>query len=95
MPLVLSLREHQDFFVGDLRFEVIKIYHPMKFDVQDMQKGLIYDISSKHSTEICPDVFVSAGNHPQSSTVRVAIDAPSSIALVRGDKRRAMEKEGL
>lgn len=94
MPLVLSLKEKQDFYVGDLRFEVVKIHHPLKFDIQDMQTGVIHDIGSKHSVEIVEDVFVAAGNHPQSSTVRVAIEAPNDVQLLRGDKKRALENEG-
>lgn len=93
MPLVLSLRETEDFFVGDKRFEVLTIHHPMKFDVRDCDTGEVYDVNSKQGTEICQDVYVSAGNHPQSSTVRLAIDAPAEVILLRGEKKRALDSE--
>lgn len=94
MPLVLSLRENEDFFVDDQRFEVTKIHHPMRFDVQDCAGGETFEVGSDKNTEITGDVFVSAGHHPQSSTVRVVIDAPGDVVLLRGDKKRAMESEG-
>jgi hypothetical protein len=98
MPLVLSLKEGQDFFVGDEQFFVDKIGHGNRFQLRGakttrlgnikISKPVSFPISDEHATEILPEVFVSAGHHPPTAMARVAIEAPQDILILRGDKKR-------
>ena len=88
MPLVLSLKEGQDFYVGDERFVVEDVYSEMHFRVRRAGTGKIFEITDLGATEIMPDVFVSAGEKPQAPLARVNIEAPPSVLVLRGDKFR-------
>ena len=88
MPLVLSLKEGQDFYVGDERFVVEDVYSEMHFRVREVGTGKIFEITDLGATEIMPDVFVSAGERPQALLARVTIEAPPSVLVLRGDKFR-------
>ena len=39
-----------------------------------------------------PEVFISSGDFFQSGVVRVVIDAPRSIVILRGDKYREQQE---
>jgi hypothetical protein len=88
MPLVLSLRSGQDFYVGDERFVVGAIRGSANFDVIADRSGRRHEITDARSTEIMNDVFVSAGDRPQTGLARVAIEAPQDILILRGEKYR-------
>lgn len=98
MALVLSLREGQDFFVEDERFIVTKIMSGARFVLQKYQESKLgrtlvknrvnFDITDQCSSEISDGVFVSAGSGAQFGTVRVAIEAPRELLILRGDKKR-------
>lgn len=99
MPLVLSLKKGQDFFVGDERFVVEEVDNPSTFKLRHAQKWRIgnvlcnrsrtFDITDAHATEVLPDVFVSAGDNPPTAMARVVINAPPEIFILRGEKRRS------
>lgn len=88
MPLVLSLRRNEDFFVGDEQFVVKAIHSETSFSLKRASNGATIQIDDSKSVEIMPNVFVSAGEKPESFIARCAIDAPRSTLIVRGDKRR-------
>ena len=88
MPLVLSLRSGQDFYLDDSQVIVGKIHGVTKFDVTVAKTGKKHTITEEQATEIADDVFLSAGDNPQRGIARVAIDAPRSVKIVRGDKYR-------
>ena len=88
MPLVLSLREGQDFFLGDEQVVVGRVHGIVKFEVKVKKTGKCHEISDAESVEILPDVFLSAGDRPQKGIARVAIDAPREIKITRGDRYR-------
>lgn len=90
MALVFSLKEGQDFFVGEARFVIAKIDGASKFDIEG--QGCLFHITDTHATEIMPQVMVSAGDDtPTAASVRVVVSAPRRITVLRGDRRRASE----
>ncbi len=88
MPLVLSLRQHDDFYVADRRFVVSEI-DDVNFTLEQEAPRKSFEITELEASEIMPDVFVSAGDQFQKGIVRAVIDAPRSILILRGDKFRA------
>jgi sRNA-binding carbon storage regulator CsrA len=98
--LVLSVKEGQDFFIGDERFVLDKILgigrfrlshkqqHKLGSNVVVCKAGTSFTITDEHATEILDEVFVSAGSPHTMGTARVAIEAPSEILVLRGDKKR-------
>lgn len=98
MPLVLSLREGQDFFVGEDQFVIEKILAENRFQLRHKSKrtsGNVtfvgsrrFEITDEEATEVLPEVLVSAGHNPPPHTARVAIEAPQSVLILRGEKKR-------
>jgi hypothetical protein len=50
MPLVLSLKEGQDFFVGDERFVVEDVYSETHFRVRRADTGKLFEITDLAAT---------------------------------------------
>jgi hypothetical protein len=94
MALVLSLREQQDFYVGEERFIVQALLSDTKFVLRNDRTGQKHTISDDRSEELVPDVFVSAGFKPPLATARVVIDAPQEVLVLRGEKKRAVQGVG-
>ncbi len=88
MALVLSLKVGQDFYVGDERILVLDIFTPTSFALIHERSGRVVRVSDARASEVLPNVFVSAGEKPEAMIARVAIDAPRSMLIIRGDKRR-------
>ncbi|WP_113152749.1 hypothetical protein [Nitratireductor sp. OM-1] len=98
MPLVLSLREGDDFYVSEQQFSVDRIYDETSFDlVRGDAAGEVSEpiaVTELQAVEIMPDVFVSAGNLFQKGIIRAVIDAPRDMLILRGDKYRSQETSG-
>lgn len=88
VALVVSLKAGQDFYVGEERFFVSKIHSQTSFSLLHEATNSIYLITESHATQIMQDVFVSAGKKPGSLVARVTVDAPRSLLIMLGDKRR-------
>jgi hypothetical protein len=88
MPLVLSLRKDQDFFVGEERFIVTDVMGETHFKLRHEGTGRVFEITDRRSTEILAEVFVSAGDRPKTYMARVAVEAPAAIKVLRGDRKR-------
>ena len=97
MALVLSLHSGDDFYVADQQVVVGEILGDRKFRVRVASSGRIYTVSDEESTELreIRDVFLSAGDRPQLGVARVAIDAPRSIPILRGDSARNPNREAV
>ena len=95
MPLVLSLRVGQDFFVGDEHVTVTKITGYSKFDVEVASSGRTYHVNDQEAIELheLSDVYLSAGDRPQAGLARVAIDAPREIPILRGNAARNLRAD--
>ena len=92
MALVLSLREGQDFYLGGERIVVGKVSGLTRFDLVVTRTGKRHAITDEEAVEIADDVFVSAGDRPQRGIARVAIAAPRSVTIIRGDRYRAEQE---
>ena len=92
MALILSLKEEQDFYVADEHFVLRKITGQTSFILAhirpETQMFTSHRITDERSTEIMPDVFVSAGDMHQSNVASVVISAPQEILILRGDLYR-------
>jgi hypothetical protein len=88
MPLVLSLKAGEDFYLDDDQFVVEEVSSAVEFTVRDAVSGKCYRVTDTRATEIRPNVFVSAGEKPQALVARLTIEAPRSVLVVRGDKKR-------
>jgi len=93
MPLVLSLREGQDFFLDDEQVFVEKVDGLMQFRLVVAATRKSFEITDAESAEVLPNVYVSAGDRPQRGIARVAIDAPRNIRIMRGDRWREAKGE--
>ena len=95
MPLVLSLRSGQDFYVGDEQIVVGEILGLSRLTVTVPSTGRTYEISDQEATELreLPNVFLSAGDRPQGGVARVAIEAPREVSILRGDAYRSGSRE--
>jgi hypothetical protein len=98
MALVLSLKEGQDFFVGEVRFVVEEVLGPLRFRLSYMREVTSGDvnvtqprsvkITDLRAAEVLPEVLVSAGWNAPSARARVVIEAPAQILILRGDTKR-------
>ena len=88
MPLVLSLREGQDFFIEEERFVVLKIEDIDRFTLR-ADSGRTHRINDTMAEEVMEDVFVSSGLTTQMGVARVAIEAPHDVLIQRGDNYRS------
>jgi hypothetical protein len=86
MPLTLSLREGDDFYVADK--QVFVAYRSGRFTFTLAAGDQMFKIGEEEATEIMPDVFISSGDRPQHGIARVVIDAPKSMRILKGDRWR-------
>jgi hypothetical protein len=93
MPLVLSLKEGDDFWVNDQQIVVGKIESGSQFWVSATGSDKEHEITDAKAREVRPDVFVSAGGFLKYGMVRVVIEAPRSIEILRGDRYRTKKRE--
>jgi hypothetical protein len=93
MPLVLSMQQNQDFFVGDARFVLTDILSATQCRLRRMSDRRDFDIDDRKATEIDPEVLVSTGEWHSASKIRIAINAPRHILVLRGDMWRSQAAE--
>lgn len=74
--------------MGEERFFVSEIHTHTSFSLLHEATKATYLITEGRSTQIMQDVFVSAGEKPGSLIARVTVDAPRSLLIMLGDKRR-------
>lgn len=90
MALVLKLKVGDAVMIGRERFHVSKIYDRTSFTfVNDDARS--FRITENEAVEVMPDVFVSAGDLYESGIVRVVIDAPRDVLIVREKTRHDHE----
>lgn len=93
MPLVLSLKPGDDFWVRQTQVVVADIENANRFWVRVAGNPKPVEITDSEATEVVPDVFVSSGGFYKYGMVRLAIEAPQEIEILRGDRYR--KKYGL
>lgn len=95
MALVLNLRKGEDFYVKrgsyETRVVVERIDGPVRFKVK-VEAGMynVFTITDRSSSEIMPQVRVSAGKG-RSDVAKLAIEAPPSVSIVRGTLKKHEE----
>jgi len=88
MPLALTLKIGDDFYVDRQQF-VVEVVVPRESCVlREALTGKRFRIVSEHATEIAPDVHVSAGERSTSTQYQLVIAAPRDIPVVRGERYR-------
>jgi hypothetical protein len=98
MALVLTLKEGQEFFVGEVRFVVEEVLGPLRFRLSymgevtpgavDVTQPRSVEITDVRAAEVLPNVLVSAGWNAPSARARVVIEAPAQILILRGNAKR-------
>lgn len=88
MPLVLSLRAGEDFYVGDRQFRLTNVISPNEFEIKDEANGSVYRIADTRATLVMDDVYLSAGEKQAVQAVRITIAAPPEMLVLRGSKYR-------
>lgn len=88
MSLVLSLKEGDDFWVGHTQFVLHRITAATDFTLRNADTGQDFVVTDAEATEILPDVFASAGDFFKYGMVRVALEAPRSVEILRGARYR-------
>lgn len=84
MGLVVGRREGQRVFVGDTPVEIVSVLGPSKFKVKvTTWRHAIYEITDRQTTEILPNVKLSAGLDGDYETARLHFTAPRTIPIKR------------
>lgn len=91
MPLSLGVRQGDDVYVGDDRLEVREIMGPRLFKVFVEKTGAVVEVNEDTEIQVMPDVWLSASNrispeNQRAHQVRLVIDAPKSVSILRRDK---------
>lgn len=82
MALVLSLTEQDQVFVDDVPITLKAIYGDGRCDL--LVEGEVLEIMDTHSTEVLPNVMISAGLlAPNTKQIRLIFNAPRVIEIWR------------
>ena len=90
MPLSLSRKEGQDFYVGEARVIVEKILGDGGYTLR-LGDGNVAEVVGDRAVEIAEDVMVSAGTERRPHVIKVVIDAPPEVLVLRGEVKRRNE----
>ena len=88
MALVLTLREGEDFYIGNDQVVLEKIHSETEFSLRRARDDAVIRITEGRSAQLFRGVFVSAGARGQLGLSRIAIEAPRSVMILRGDLYR-------
>lgn len=86
MALVLAMQEGRAFYVGNTRVEIAEVrsIHQVKIKVQ--AKGAmdaIYTLTTNSRVEILDRVYVQLGLGSTASLIKIAIEAPREVTILR------------
>lgn len=89
MALVLGMEVGRSVYIGDKKVRLTKIHNPNRFVVRVETSAMDseYEITDAVRTEILPSVYVQAGDTGNDQMVKMVIEAPKSIVILR-DKLR-------
>ena len=88
MPLVLTLRRDEDFFVDNDRFILVAIVSDKHVRFRRDADSKMFDVISGQSTELDDDVIVSLGDRMTTKAARIAVDAPRERLILTGARYR-------
>lgn len=84
MALVLGMQEARSFYLNDIRVEVEKIFTPSRATL--IIHGSILKkvtIGPNHRTELMPGIYASIGTDSTIDQIKVALEAPRNIKILR------------
>jgi len=82
------MHEGEDLYVGDAVLVVCDIVSKPAGCIVVREDGERFEITEDLATEVLPDVFLSVGSRSSPAYVRLVIDAPRSLEIIRGDRAR-------
>jgi len=88
MALVFQLTEGEDFYINHDQVVVRNIVSPIEFVLLRTRDGAVIRVREGKAVEIFEGVFVSVGARGQADAVRVSIEAPRTVLLLRGENYR-------
>lgn len=84
MALILSAREGESVYIGDVRLVVIDILSADRFKVLvEGPLDTVHEIRHTERVEVLPEVFLSAGNTGSSEAVKLVFEAPKDRVILR------------
>lgn len=86
MALILSIREGEDFYVGDTRYIVTDVKEP---EVTINTGGVEFKLPCDCMLELKPEVMACSGKKHQNNVARIVIEADKSIKILRGELKRS------
>jgi hypothetical protein len=96
MRLVLTLKADQDLYIGDHRFLVTRARPHGRFHLERCTDGQAFPLADDRRAEVLPGVFCSArDNAAGRSQVRMALEAPPDLPILRGTARRRTQPDRL
>lgn len=90
MALVLSLKEGEIFYVENTPF-IVRNVAKEHFYVDDLILNKRHYVQESKMTLIHPDVKASAGRFTKHKTVKLVIEAPRSISVMREERRNGTD----
>lgn len=94
MSLVISLKDGEDVFFGEDRLIVDGVFSANSYTLKNPKTGKAHHITDKEAVEVLPNVTISAGDGQQQfGVVRLTIDAPRDVIVLRGSRKRQQEEE--
>ena len=90
MPLAIGVREGEDFYVGNDKFLLEEIVSETNFKLVHCTPAMNYQfrVTDQQMTEVMPNVKVGVGLKGTMNMVRVLIDAPKNLKILRGELYR-------
>jgi sRNA-binding carbon storage regulator CsrA len=89
MALVLSLKQGDAFYINTLRLEIGQVDSAELFMLHMAGKKEPLAITDREAIEVVPDVHIASGGFHNSGLIRVTVDAPREIEILREEKYRA------
>jgi hypothetical protein len=78
----------EDFYVRDTRFVLVHVEDENRFTVRNDETGEQITITDQEAVEIAPGTTASSGGYFMQGQIRIALDAPRSVLILRGDRYR-------
>lgn len=94
MPLVLTLRRDEDFFVDDSRYILVAIVSDKHVRFRRASDSKLFDVVSGEMTELDDDVLVTLGDRMTTKAARVAVEAPRKRLILTGIRYRDRHNAG-
>lgn len=82
MALALGVRPDEHVYIGDTKVGITQVFDPWKFEVKTAD-GHTDVVSHEDWVELMPEVWLSVGSKSSRKMLRLLIDAPRSVTILR------------